>query len=277
MHLTRDEQSHFGLGHSSRKEICGDATPASPSFAHRVRVPATTHRRVPTERVLSSPHESRVVPSLLHYSDNRYIRLYDRLAPSIPLISARGAKISWILRHTKLSDFCAFAWWASGLIDAPWRSCPCTSPVSPLFYIARAVAVATPSRFAPSNRSLTTPPPSSSSEEAGAGAGGPADKRPLCAQLLAHRRRRSRVAGVALSNSFPWVFATCAPVLYLTIPNCLNEDFLLSLNVLQMRQAVWSRVLPFKPAIGLSLPSTKSLLVPRNLKNNRTPDRKLQF
>ena len=96
----------------------------------------------------------------------RYIRLYDRLAPSIPLISARGAKISWILRHTKLSDFCAFAWWASGLIDAPWRSCPCTSPVSPLFYIARAVAVATPCRFAPANRSLTTPPPSSSSEEA---------------------------------------------------------------------------------------------------------------
>ena len=40
----------------------------------------------------------------------RYIRLYDRLAPSILLISARGAKMSWILRHTKLSDFCAFAW-----------------------------------------------------------------------------------------------------------------------------------------------------------------------
>ena len=96
----------------------------------------------------------------------RYIRLYDCLAPSILLIRARGAKMSWILRHTKLSDFCAFAWWASGLIDTPWRSCPCTSPVSPLFYIARAVAVATPSRFAPSNRSLTTPPPSSSSEEA---------------------------------------------------------------------------------------------------------------
>ena len=68
MHLTRDEQSNFGLGLSFRREICGDATPASPSFAHRV--PATTHRRVPTERVLSSPHESRGVPSLLHYSDD---------------------------------------------------------------------------------------------------------------------------------------------------------------------------------------------------------------
>ena len=87
----------------------------------------------------------------------RYIRPYDRLAPSILLISARGAKMSWILSHTELSDFCAFAWWASGLIDTHLRSCPCTSPVSPLFYIARAVAVATPSRFAPSNRSLTTP------------------------------------------------------------------------------------------------------------------------
>ena len=65
------------------------------------------------------------------------------------------------------------------------------------------------------------PPPSSSSEEAAerarAGVGGPADKKETVMCSTARSligADVAAVAGVALSNSFPWVFATGAPVLY---------------------------------------------------------------